>query len=253
VTYRLDRYEFKFLISRTQRDTIIRQLPGHVVPDCNAGSDASYRVYSLYFDNPERDCYWEKLRGLRSRRKLRVRVYESTLATSTGACFVEIKHKHEGRGVKRRLRVPLDVAMQITAGGEISVTLSPGEERILSEIRKLVEDRHFQPVCCLRYDRRAYMDTFEDSDLRITFDENIRYRTTDLASLRGGHFPHRLLADGESVMEVKVTGAVPVWLTRLLSAEKCTAAGRSKYCSAIAEADAAVRQPASVPPIAAAA
>lgn len=237
MTYRLDRYEFKFLITRAQRDAIIPQFPSTVAADRNSGADAGYRIYSLYFDSPERDCYWEKLRGLGSRRKLRVRLYESTLATASGACFVEIKHKHDGRGVKRRLHVPLEDALQITAGQPATAPIRPGEERVLTEVQSLISDRHFQPVCCLRYDRKAYFDAQSESDLRITFDEDIRYRMDDLASLQHGAFEHRLLRDGESVMEVKVTGAVPVWLTRLLTAEKCHPAGRSKYCDALAAGD----------------
>ncbi|MGH8047569.1 MAG: polyphosphate polymerase domain-containing protein [Chthoniobacterales bacterium] len=234
MTYRLDRYEFKFLISTAQRDAIIGEFPGHIVPDGNSGEDGGYRIYSLYFDTPQRDCYWEKLRGLRSRRKLRVRLYESTLATATGACFVEIKHKHEGRGVKRRLRVPLDAAMRITSGEEPGVELDTGEERILNEVRHLVGEKDLKPVCCLRYDRRAYMDIAEDSDLRITFDENICYRMDDLPSLHEGAFDQQLLEEDEHIMEVKVTGAVPVWLTGILYAHKCTPGSRSKYCDAIA-------------------
>ena len=240
MTYRLDRYEFKFLINRRQRDAIISRLPASIAADRNAGADAGYRIYSLYFDSPERDCYWEKLRGLRSRRKLRVRLYESSLATASGACFVEIKHKHDGRGVKRRLNVPLEAAMQITAGHPATAPIPPGKERVLTEIQSLVTTRNFQPVCCLRYDRKAYFDTESDADLRITFDADIRYRMDDLESLQHGAFEHCLLDEDESVMEVKVTGAVPIWLTRLLTAEKCTLAGRSKYCDAIAAGDAMI-------------
>lgn len=237
MSYRLDRYEFKFLITHQQRDAIISQFPASVIPDRNAGDGAGYRIYSLYFDNPERDCYWEKLRGLRSRRKLRVRLYESTRKASSGACFVEIKHKHDGRGVKRRLHVPLDAAMAIVAGAPSPVPIRPGEERVLTEIQHLIAERKFEPVCCLRYDRRAYFEENSEADLRITFDEDIRYRMDDLSSLQHGAFDHCLIDESHSVMEVKVTGAVPVWLTQVLRKEKCTPAGRSKYCDAIAAGD----------------
>jgi hypothetical protein len=241
VSYRLDRYEFKFLITRAQRDAIIGQFPEHIVPDRNSGPDAGYRIYTLYYDSPERDCYWEKLRGLGSRRKLRVRLYESALEAASGACFVEIKHKHDGRGVKRRVLTTLTSAMKITGGLPSSAPLRPGEERVVSEVRQFISERNFVPICCMRYDRKAFMDAAEDSDLRITFDEDIRYRMDDLESLQNGAFENTLLNEDESVMEVKVTGAVPIWLTRILSAEKCTPAGRSKYCDAIAASDALAR------------
>lgn len=234
MTYRLDRYEFKFLIGSSQRDAIIAQFPAHIVPDRNSGDDAGYRIYTLYYDSPERDCYWEKLRGLGSRRKLRVRLYESALAAASGACFVEIKHKHDGRGVKRRLQTTVTSAMKITGGLPSSAPVRPGQERVLSEVQKFISERNFQPICCMRYDRKAYMDTESDSDLRITFDEDIRYRMDDLMSLQNGAFENCLLGEDETVMEVKVTGAVPVWLTRVLAEQKCTPAGRSKYCEAIA-------------------
>ncbi len=242
MSYRLDRYEFKFLISRTQRDSIIGRFPEHIAPDSNSGPDANYRIYTLYYDSPERDCYWEKLRGLGSRRKLRVRLYESAQAAASGACFVEIKHKHDGRGVKRRLHTTLTSAMKITGGLPSSAPIWPGEERIFSEVQQFITERNFRPICCLRYDRKAFVDLAPDSDLRITFDEDIRYRMDDLESLQKGTFENCLLNEGESVMEIKVTGAVPVWLIRILSQEKCTPAGRSKYCDAIAASDASEQE-----------
>jgi SPX domain-containing protein involved in vacuolar polyphosphate accumulation len=234
MSYVLDRYEFKFLISASQQETLLNSLPPHIQPDRNAGPDARYRIYSLYFDTEARDCYWEKLQGLRSRRKLRVRVYESESASS-GTSFVEVKHKLDGRGVKRRIKAPLDVALRIAHGEPVDIPLSRAEAQTCEEIRLLVKTRGFRPVCCLSYDRRAFADT--QSDLRITFDEDVRYRTYGFDHPDRGEFPNALLAPGESIMEVKVTGAVPLWLASQLSRAGCVAQGKSKYCDALLDGD----------------
>ena len=71
---RLDRFEMKFVITRAQRDALMPKLLPHLRADANAGDNAFYPIISLYYDNVDRDCYWEKIRGLKSRRKMRVRV-----------------------------------------------------------------------------------------------------------------------------------------------------------------------------------
>src|SRR3989442_9617205 len=77
VSLRIDRFEMKFAVSATQRAALMAQLAPHLRPDENAGLGARYPVVSLYYDNAERDCYWEKARSFASRRKLRVRLYGS--------------------------------------------------------------------------------------------------------------------------------------------------------------------------------
>ena len=46
-------------------------------PDENALDGAFYPIVSLYYDSPDRACYWEKVEKYQNRRKMRVRVYGS--------------------------------------------------------------------------------------------------------------------------------------------------------------------------------
>jgi hypothetical protein len=76
------------------------------------------------------------------------------------------------------------------------------------------------------YDRVAYVDN--NSDLRITFDHNIRYRVDDLnlhTSLDG----NLILNEGDVLMEIKTANAFPLWLARLLSENKIYKTSFSKY------------------------
>ena len=115
--YRLDRFEMKFVLNPEIRERLLPKLLPHLRADENAGEGAHYPIVSLYYDNQDRDCYWEKVRGERSRRKLRVRVYGSSDGTLPPTSFVEVKHKADGRNVKRRAQMTLEQALVVASGG----------------------------------------------------------------------------------------------------------------------------------------
>jgi SPX domain protein involved in polyphosphate accumulation len=228
----------KFVITRDQRDRLMPHLLPRLRADENAGEGAFYPIVSLYYDNLERDCYWEKIRGFGNRRKLRVRVYGSLDGALPPTCFVEVKHKCDGRGVKRRVRVPLDLALAAADGNPIDYPLSQQDQRTIVEVHDLVHKRGFQRCCVMRYDRQAFADKDPESDLRITFDTGIGYRMDHLDPIPDDRqFTRYLLPDGYSVMEVKVTGSVPYWLTRMVGEHGCILQSHSKYCNALEDGD----------------
>jgi SPX domain protein involved in polyphosphate accumulation len=243
LSFNIDRFEMKFVITREQRAAVMPRLTERMRADENAVEDAYYPIVSLYYDTPDRECYWEKVRGLSSRRKMRVRVYGSLDGKLAPTIFVEIKHKCDGRGVKRRLRVPLEEAYSISAGNKPSSPLGPVDMRIVDEIHDLVKRRNFQPCIAMRYDREAFADKDPESDLRVTFDTGIAYRFHDLRPIPDDRqFNDYLLPDGYSVMEVKVTGSVPYWLTHLVGEHHCILQGHSKYNNALEAGDSVLHE-----------
>ncbi len=245
VSLRLDRFEMKFAVSAAQRAALMAELAPHLRPDVNAGDGAQYPVVSLYFDNADRDCYWEKARGLASRRKLRVRVYGSRDGVVPATAFIEIKHKCEGRGVKRRVQLPLAQALRVGEGlWPEDAQFSESEARVIREAHDLVLRRKFRPVLVMRYDRTAFAATDTESDLRVTFDTGVRARFDNLTPDpddrrfdKVGEFSH----DGTAVMEVKVTGCIPYWLSRTIAETGCRMQSHSKYSSALEHNDPVLR------------
>ena len=53
-------------------------------------------------------------------------------------------------------------------------------------------------------------------DLRVTFDEDIRWRT-DRLDLSQGSQGENLLPPGQILMEIKIPEAMPLWMSRALS------------------------------------
>ncbi len=233
----------KFLVTHEQREKLMLHLAPYLRADENAGEGAFYPIVNLYYDNAARDCYWEKIRGEKSRRKLRVRVYGSLDGALPPTSFVEVKHKCEGRGVKRRARMPLDSALTVASGQNIDSPLNPADRKIVEEVHRLVHERRFLPCCAMRYDRQAFADRDPESDLRITFDTGIAFRFDNLTPVPDDrNFTQYLYDADQAVMELKVTGAVPYWLARMLGEHDCILRSHSKYCNALEVSDPVLRK-----------
>ncbi|MCP5536344.1 MAG: polyphosphate polymerase domain-containing protein [Akkermansiaceae bacterium] len=246
--HRVDRTEFKFLIPLGMRDEVVEEVEKHTGFDKEAGGSSQYPIISQYYDNALRDCYWEKQRGQKSRRKLRIRVYGSNCGKMPPTTFIEVKHKHYGRGVKRRLRLPMEDALEL-AEGETSKMLVDGgrlsryERMVVDEIVGLVKSRDFQFLCTMRYDRQAFVGGDDAPDLRVTFDTGIacRFEQLDLQA-NDQRFEHYLIPDDQCIMEVKTNTVIPYWLRNLIGSKKLVRRSYSKFCTALEKHDPVVRE-----------
>lgn len=243
--YRLDRFEMKFVIDGPTRSRLMESLSPHLRADANADETAYYPIVSLYYDNDERDCYWEKIRGSGNRRKFRVRVYGSNNGKIPPSVFIEVKHKQDSRGVKRRVRMPLEEALRVGEGKMPNIKLNPSDLRTCQEIaHDLVNERGFKPVMVMRYDRRAYAAIDPSSDLRVTYDTGITYRLDNLTPVPDDqNFPPQnyMYSKDTSVLEVKITGCIPYWLSVLLPRTGCVLQSHSKYSNALERSDPVLR------------
>lgn len=234
----LNRVEFKFLVSVSQRAALFEAFGGRMRPDEHAGASGAYPVVSLYYDTPDRQCFWESWRGLPSRRKLRVRIYGTLDGAIAPASFVEVKHKIDGRGAKRRVQTSMENALALASGSGSAEGFSEPERRTLEEVRRLALEEGFQPACLIRYRRHAYSldlgDASEGGGVRITFDDQLCARFHSLTPSpddRGEGIP--LLAEGFWVMELKAMGSVPYELSLQLARCGLHPRSFSKYATAV--------------------
>ncbi len=89
--------------------------------------------------------------------------------------------------------------------------------------------RHYgaYPRVYLSYDRIAFGGK-EDPGLRVTFDMNIRARDYHL-DLGQGSYGMLLMGNKNLLMEVKIPGAMPLWMSHLFSELKIFPISFSKY------------------------
>lgn len=154
--------------------------------------------------------------------KLRIRSYQT--AAPDDMVFVELKKKYKKVVYKRRLSLSEAQAMKCFQKG----SSLPVHSQIADEIeyfRSYYEDLH--PAVFLSYEREAFY-ALDGSDFRITFDENILYRDYDF-SLGSGIYGTPLLNKGETLMEIKTAGGLPLWMSHELNRLKIYQTSFSKY------------------------
>lgn len=233
----LTRREYKFRLSGCQTADVMRAIRERLPGDAH-GAHGAYPIVSGYYDTLERDALWERDRKVGNRRKLRMRIYGTSNGAIPPSAFLEIKHKQDGVGVKRRIRVPVDLVAASgsdIAGflGLLKPTLTRHADVVVShEITRMLEDRGLVPSIQMRYDRLAFEDP--EGGVRVTFDGLIKCRIGHPA-LRPDHadFPLNVLPPDECVMEVKLCGAAPFWLREMVGRFQLTRTSISKYCTAL--------------------
>lgn len=213
------RYELKYMMDEDAVGRILPTLLSHIVPDAYPEST----VQSLYYDTDTDLLIRNSIEKPLYKEKLRLRAY-GVLAPGKDA-FLELKKKSEHVVFKRRILITEEATNAFLCGQR---PLPRGQ--IASEIEAFC--RFYPPLSpkmLLLYDRRAYAEP--GTDLRITFDRRIRYRT-DRLSLSEGLDGTLLLPEGRVLMEIKTGTAYPLWLARLLSDEGIYKQSFSKYGTA---------------------
>lgn len=213
----MKRYELKYLLSPEQTEYFREHLKGHMQAD-NYGKTS---IASLYYDTPTFQLIRTSVEKPLFKEKIRLRSYG--IATESSPVFLELKRKAYGIVYKRRVETTIPLVRKFFSGdGDIC---SPGQIN-----REITTFRDFYkvlvPACLIIYDRVAYFEP--GGDLRLTIDENPRYRTDDL-TLTKSMDGISLLDDGWTILEIKVQEAIPLWLAEILSEGNIRKASFSKY------------------------
>lgn len=212
-----ERYEKKYLITPDQQARILSAARPYMKED----EYGRYSICNVYYDTDDFSLIRASLEKPVYKEKLRVRSYG--VPADDDRVFVEIKKKCGGVVYKRRV-----VMMAKDAPGYLSgdAALSPGGQ-ISREIDYFQSFHRTAPQVFIGYDRTA-MAGIENEALRVTFDTNIRWRDSML-DLRSGDGGMLILPQDTVLMEIKIPGAMPLWLTRLLSSMSVFPTSFSKY------------------------
>lgn len=212
----MKRYELKYIISGEQESFLKAKLKGHLYPD----EFGKTSIASLYYDTP--DYRFIRLSNDKPMFKEKLRLRSYGLADNNSPVFLELKRKAYGVVYKRRIRSTIQAVEDFINGESDDL----GEGQINKELSYFISQNKLIPSCLIIYDRTAYYEP--NGDLRLTIDNNPRFRLSDL-DLRISMQGEPLLPDGHSILEVKVQGAMPLWLSKILDEGKMYKTGFSKY------------------------
>jgi SPX domain protein involved in polyphosphate accumulation len=166
-------------------------------------------VQNLYYDTVDWDIVRESIEKPLYKEKLRLRYYDQYSPESQG--FLELKKKYDGIVYKRRIAFPLG-NLNSHCVREI---VSAADSQISREIGFFLQSNAVSEKIYIAYKRTAY-NGMEDKGLRVTFDKDIVFNVSRLDSFNSG-VGCQILNQNQMIMEIKTLGAIPLWLTQVLS------------------------------------
>ena len=214
-----ERYEKKYRLTAEQQRAILQGMAPYMKKD----TYGAYTICNIYYDTPDWRLIRTSLEKPVYKEKLRIRSYG--VPEDGGKVFVELKKKYDGVVYKRRVTMAPGQAVPFLAGALPEDAFG----QIGREIAWFQQFYHARPSVFIAYDRLAFAGV-DDSELRITFDTNLRWRDTDL-DLRLGDHGTPIGDPGMILMEIKIPGVCPLWLSHLLSQTGVFPTSFSKYGS----------------------
>ena len=233
---KFNRFELKYLLSWEAAERLKQELERYLQPDTHGDENGTYALASLYYDTADYRFYWEKVEGVKFRRKLRIRHYEEQAALAPESpVFVEIKQRLDRVIQKRRVLLPYRDALALCNHRTIPHH-APRDRAVIEEIYAMVWQYNLRPTCITSYMRQAFVGEDYDIGLRVTFDTNVRYRAKDL-QLHSKKIGPSMLSPKRVIMEIKVNERVPYWITELVAEHNFALIRISKYCTGLEAAD----------------
>ena len=221
------RKEIKFLLSAEQYRQFIPMLEEYMVPDKYCVGGKEYGIYNLYYDTPDDFLIRESLAKPYYKEKIRLRSYYAP-ARPEDKVFLEIKKKIGGIVNKRRVTLTL-----AEADAYIYHYIRPDtkgkfiNEQVMDEISEFRRRYMIMPKQYISYQRAAYFGK-DDPEFRLTFDRALTGRRTNL-TLADESYGELLIPENMRLMEVKISGSMPIWLANMLAELRIYKTSFSKY------------------------
>lgn len=220
-----NRVEHKYLIDKATYKKVIDVMDMHMEPDKYNEGKKPYTIANIYYDTCDDYLIRKSLSKPVYKEKLRLRSYG--VPDNDAKVFLEIKKKFKDTVNKRRSVLSLFEAYKFANTGKMPIIKDYMNEQVLKEISYFMSFYSPVPKLYLAYDRIAYFER-GNSDLRISFDTNIRHRRYDLL-LEKGDYGENLLDKNTYLMEIKTSFAKPLWLTHMLTDFNIKRNSFSKY------------------------
>lgn len=214
------RTEKKYAITLDEYYRIKDKLGKLMMEDPHNGKEG-YLIRSLYFDTFDDTDFEEKLAGIETRRKVRLRCYDP----GDSSAKLELKQKQGDLQLKRSLFLSRSEA-QALARGHCGVLLAKTEPMAL-EFYGLMQTRFYRPKVIIEYRRTAYIA--RENDIRITLDRDICAAHACLDLFSADLQLHPVMEPFNVVLEVKYNGFLPSYIKDMLRMVNVSEVSIGKY------------------------
>ena len=203
------RHELKYFITWQEYYLLSKAVDRVLHRDPNGDENNEYAIRSLYFDTVFNDALVDKIDGVKSRDKYRIRIYDY----SDRLIRMECKTKVGSLISKRSIGIPRLLAEQIIAGDPTG--LEQTRSGLLRDLYREMKVNLMKPVVIVDYVREAYLH--EAEEVRITFDKKLHTGLNSI-DLFNPYIPTiSPFQNDEIILEVKFNRVLPPYIRNLLN------------------------------------
>ena len=214
------RNELKFFINAHQKNVMANKLSKICQRDSFSNADGGYLVSSLYYDDYNQCAFFDKVSGIRDRKKFRVRVYNY----QSNVIKLERKIKRVNVTEKSHIQISKE-EYDALIGGDVRF-LRHKNDVVANDFFLYYRTKNLRPRVVVEYHREALI--YKYGDVRITFD----------SLLKAGVFQKDLFSNGvmisaiphdQIILEVKYTGYFPDVIRSIIQINNLQWQSISKY------------------------
>ncbi len=215
------RHEVKTEISMTDFHVLRQRLRAVMSPDAHA-ENRVYKIRSLYFDNLYDKALREKLDGINTREKWRIRLYNN----DTSMIRLECKTKNGFLGYKKSAILSED-EVRLILKNDVGWMKNSKSPVVLSFYSK-IKNEGLRPRTIVDYTREPYV--YLPGNVRVTLDYNIRtgLSCTDFLEKDCATVP---ITPSPIILEVKWDEYLPDVIRDIIQLETRRSSAFSKYAS----------------------
>lgn len=203
------------MLSLRSRLSVVMQQDSHAV-------NGRYKIRSLYFDNYRDKALLEKINGVNTREKFRVRYYNDDLSL----ILLEKKSKIHGLCSKEQAVITLEEA-RLIANKDID-SLSTSEKPLVKVLYYKIRTEGLEPKTIVDYIREPFI--YVPGNVRVTLDYDIRtgltgtdFLTSDCVMVPAGNAP--------IILEVKWDEFLPAVIRDVVQVPGTHTSAFSKYAA----------------------
>ena len=235
---KFERYEFKYILNANLRKKIQSDVSKFMRVDEFASENKKYFVRSLYFDDDVSTEYYNKIDGMKVRRKFRLRTYGKEFSKEK-PIFLELKGRYNQRTYKRRKIINIE-NLHKYENEEISKIIKDDEFKDNLGQNFLFEKikRNLKPKVITDYWRCPFISDY-DRNFRVTFDDSLKIKKTPKLFNNNQSFLRSSLP-GYSILEIKFDRRIPKWFHRIIQSYNLRKVSVSNFCIGMEIADIAI-------------
>ena len=222
------RYEFKYLLNNNLSKLIEDEAKHFMSLDdfANKLPSKSYFVRSLYFDNRSFTNFFEKVDGIKTRRKYRLRTYSKKLEDNS-PIYLETKGRNLERTFKKRVKInkkETNYFIDPSVNTEL-IKKYPQNELINNFVFDTMK-KNLIPTVLIDYNRKPYVNN-HGLYFRLTFDSQLRSSRSNKLFLNNNMTLE--CNSGYTILEVKFHRSIPAWFHRIIQCYNLRRRSISKF------------------------